>query len=90
MSDVIKKAIFGYAELGKKEDSLGVKAIEQYNQLLETADRRLALLKVVEWTSVDISDAVDRDIVVWQKCPICDAWFDDGHSPNCELAEELE
>ncbi len=40
MIDPIKKAIFGYADLGKKEDSLGVKAIEQYNQLLDTVDRQ--------------------------------------------------
>ena len=79
MSDVIKKAIFGYAELGKKEDSLGVKAIEQYNQLLETADRRLALLRRVECVWSD-----------WTACPICRQMQTEGHAPNCELAEEIK
>ena len=45
MIDPIKKAIFGYADLGKKEDRLGVKAIDQYNQLLDVAASRLKLLR---------------------------------------------
>ena len=45
MNDPVKKAIFEYSELGEKEDSLGVKAINHYNLLLEVAANRKKLLR---------------------------------------------
>ena len=45
MTDFVKKAIFGYADLGKVEDEIGAKAIDQYEELKATAYRCKELLR---------------------------------------------
>ena len=89
VSDYVKEAIFGYAELGNDEDEIGVKAIDQYEELKATATRRLELLKRVH------ADATSNG-----HCPFCrmkctsysfGSWGEREyeHAEDCKLAKEL-
>ena len=57
---------------------------DQWKKSQALADRRLALLKRLEWSVVD-------DYSSKPSCPMCGGWKGKryGHDTDCELAREL-
>ena len=55
------------------------------------ADKRLELLKRLEWVEYEpYSMVVYPEPKVWKECLICEHWFEHGHAPDCELAEAID
>ena len=87
VSDYVKKAIFGFAELGKDEDEIGVKAIDQYEELKATATHLRELLR--ECNSImPACPKCKGNLKTWENLSE-NKTIRVGHADDCELAKEL-
>ena len=72
--------------LKKKVDGLEEYYYQWMNKYKDDADKRLELLRRLEWTPLYFSTL--KKIVY--TCVICSHSKEDGHAADCELAKELK
>ena len=67
------------------------RTVQQLEHAEALADKRLELLKRLEWVEYEpYSMVVYPEPKVWKECLICEHWFEHGHAPDCELAEAID
>ena len=85
--DEIEKQIYKYSENDMDTLRAMLNGSHKANKFLQSlADKRLELLKRLEWTPLYFSTL--KKIIY--TCVVCSQSKEDGHTDDCELAEAID